>query len=49
MGKINSEVMIYMKINNIMTKNIVSLQSEDTIEHAAQLMKRAWSRIFTNL
>lgn len=28
-----------MKINNIMTKNIVSLQSEDTIEHAAQLMK----------
>lgn len=28
-----------MKINNIMTKDIVSLQAEDTVEHAAQLMK----------
>ncbi|CDI48407.1 CBS domain-containing protein [Clostridium tetani] len=28
-----------MKINNIMTKDIVALQVEDTVEHAAQLMK----------
>lgn len=28
-----------MKVENIMTKNIVSLQAEDTVEHAANLMK----------
>lgn len=28
-----------MKVENIMAKNIVSLQSEDTVAHAANLMK----------
>jgi CBS domain-containing protein len=40
LGTIEDVEVNYMKVREIMTKDVASLKSDDTIEHAARLMKQ---------